>query len=272
MHDFDLVIGPSRSWSPRLDEVWAYRELLLFLVWRDFKVRYRQTVLGVLWAVIQPLAAMVVFTIVFGGFAKVPSDGLPYPLFSFAALVPWAFFATGLTRATESVVSNSNLIQKVYFPRLVIPIAAVLGGSIDFVVSFVLLVILAAYFGVAPGWSVVWLPAFLVLAFVTALGVGLWLSALNVRFRDVRHTMGFLMQMWLFCTPIVYPSSMLPEPWRTLSGLNPMAGVVEGFRWALLDTAPPGPLIGVSAAAALVLLVTGALYFRRMEGTFADRV
>lgn len=269
----ELVIRPSTSWVPlRLGELWAYRELLYFLAWRDIKVRYKQTVFGILWAVLQPTFTMIVFSLFFGRLARMPSDGLPYPVFAFTALVPWTFFASGLSASSDSLVASAHLIKKVYFPRLLIPVAAVVGGAVDFLIAFMLLLAMLPVFGLVPSWNAVWLPAFMLLALVTALGVGLWLSALNVQFRDVRHTTGFLLQAWLFCTPIAYPSSLLPEPWRSLYGLNPMAGVVEGFRWALLGTPAPGPLLAVSATAALVVLVGGAFYFRRMERTFADRV
>lgn len=269
-----LIIGPSRGWVRlKLRELWEYRELIYFLVWRDVKVRYKQTVLGALWAIIQPLFSMVVFTVVFGRLAKMPSDGIPYPLFSYSALLPWNYFAQGLSSSSDSLVGSANLIRKVYFPRLVIPIAAVCGGVVDFLIAFSVLLLMMAWFGVAPTANVVWLPLFLMLALVTALGVGLWLSALNVQYRDVRYTVPFLVQFWMYTTPIVYPSSLLPEPWKTLYGLNPMAGVVEGFRWALLGVkTPPGPMLGLSAAAAALLLISGAYFFRRMEKNFADIV
>jgi len=269
-----LVIAPSRGWvSLKLGELWEYRELLYFLVWRDVKVRYKQTALGAAWAVIQPFFTMVVFSIFFGRLAKMPSDGIPYPIFSYAALVPWTFFANGLTQSSNSLVGSANLITKVYFPRLTIPIATVLAGLIDFVIAFVVLLGMMVWFRIVPTWNVVWLPAFLLLALVTALGVGLWLSALNVEYRDVRYVVPFLTQFWLFATPIAYPSSLLEEPWRTVYGLNLMVGVVEGFRWALLGTqTAPGPVVAVSSCAALLILVGGAFYFRRMEKTFADIV
>lgn len=270
---FDIEIRPSVSWARvHLGELWAYRELLYFLVWRDIKVRYKQTVLGVTWAVIQPVCTMLVFSLFFGRLAQMPSDDLPYPLFAFAALVPWSFFAAGLGKASDSLLANANLVHKVYFPRLVIPIAAVLGGCIDFVIAFVVLLVLMAHFDVWPTWNAIWLPAFMALTILTALAVGLWMSALTVRFRDVRYTTGFLVQLWFFSTPIAYPSALLSEPWRTVYGLNPMAGVADGFRWALLDGPAPGALLGVSTVAMVGLLVTGALYFRRMERTFADTV
>ena len=256
-----------------LKELWEYRELLFFLIWRDVKVRYRQTVLGALWAVLQPLTTMVVFSIFFGRFGKIPSDGLPYPLFSFAALVPWAFFATGLSHGSTSLVGSANLLKKVYFPRLILPLSSVLAGIVDFLISLTILFGMLVYYGMWPTWNVFWLPALALLGLVTSLGVGFWLSALNVQFRDVQYTLPFLTQLWLFATPIAYPSSMVPAEWRWLVGLNPMAGVVEGFRWALLGTATkPGPLIGVSALVALFLFATGAAYFRKMERNFADIV
>jgi lipopolysaccharide transport system permease protein len=269
-----LRIEPTRGWvALRLSEVIAYRELLFFLVWRDLKVRYKQTILGVAWAVLQPLLTMLVFALFFGRLAKVPSDGVPYSLFAYTALVPWTFFATGLTTASNSLVGSANLITKVYFPRLTIPLATVIAGLVDFALAFPLLFGLMAYHGVWPTANVIWLPAFIALAFATALGVGLWLSALNVQFRDVRHAVPFLTQLWMFATPIAYPSSLLPEKWRALYALNPMVGVVEGFRWALLGTnTRPGVMVGVSALAAVGLLVSGAFFFRRMERTFADVV
>jgi len=271
--DFDLIIEPSRGWvSLQLRHLWEFRELLYFQIWRDIKVRYKQTVLGAAWAILQPLFTMVVFSLFFGRLAKVPSDGLPYPIFSFAALVPWGFFSNGLVAAANSLVGNASLIQKVYFPRLVVPISAVLSGAVDLVLSFVVLLGMMVYFHVWPTIHIVLLPAFFLLAFIASLGVGFWLSAMNVQFRDVRHTVSFLVQAWLFCTPIAYPSSLLPEPWRSVYGLNPMAGVVEGFRWALLDTPAPGAIIWVSTLASLVVLISGAFYFRRMERIFADTI
>jgi lipopolysaccharide transport system permease protein len=267
-------IAPSKGWvSLKLGELWEYRELLYFLIWRDIKVRYKQTALGAAWAIIQPFFTMVVFSLFFGRLAKVPSDGIPYPIFSFAALVPWTFFANGLGQSSNSLVGSANLITKVYFPRLTIPIASVLSGIVDFALAFVVLLGMMFYYGMMPTLNVLWLPLFVLLALIASLGVGLWLSALNVEYRDVRYVVPFITQFWMFVTPIAYPSSLLSEPWRTLYGLNPMVGVVEGFRWALLGTkTAPGPLIAVSSTAALVILVTGAFYFRRMEKTFADIV
>jgi lipopolysaccharide transport system permease protein len=267
-------IEPSRGWvSLKLRELWEYRELLYFLTWRDIKVRYKQTVLGAAWAIIQPLFTMIVFTLFFGRLAKIPSDGIPYPIFCYAALVPWTFFSYGLTQSANSLIGSSNLLTKVYFPRLVIPLATVLSGVIDFLLAFALLIVFMLVKGIAPTINVVWLPFFLLLALVTSLGVGLWLSALNVQYRDVRYVVPFINQFWLLATPIAYPSSLMNEPWRTVYGLNPMTGVVEGFRWALLGTpTAPGPMLLVSSLVALLALVSGTFYFRRMEKTFADVV
>ncbi len=268
------IIRPSRGWiSLNLRDLWEYRELLYFLTWRDIKVRYKQTVLGAAWAIIQPFFTMVVFSLFFGKLAKVPSDNIPYPLFSYAALVPWQFFANGLSQSSTSLVASANLIKKVYFPRLVVPISAVISGGVDFVLAFVVLLGMMLFYGIVPTVAIVWLPLLLLLALVTSLGVGLWLTAMNVQFRDVRYAIPFLIQAWMFATPIAYPSSLLDEPWRTLYGINPMAGVVEGFRWALLGTeTTPGPIMLVSSLVAVGLLVSGAFYFRRMEKTFADVV
>lgn len=266
------VLTPSHGWvSLKLGELWEYRELLYFFIWRDVKVRYKQTALGVTWAILQPVFTMVIFSLFFGKLAKMPSDGLPYPIFTFAALIPWMFFANGLNQASNSLVVNSNLINKVYFPRLTIPIATVLGGLVDFVPAFLMLLGMMLYFEIYPTIHIIWIPAFLLLALVTSLAVSIGLAALNVHYRDVRHTVPFLVQCWLFATPIAYPSSLLPQPWRTIYAINPMVGVVEGFRWALLGTATtPGPMIAASSLAAFALLIGGALYFRRLERSFAD--
>jgi lipopolysaccharide transport system permease protein len=265
-------IEPARGWiAVGFRELWQYRELLYFLIWRDIKVRYKQTALGAGWAIIQPFFMMVVFSLFFGRLAKVPSDGIPYPVFTFCALLPWQLFAHALTESSNSLVGSQNLITKVYFPRLVIPIAAVLGGLIDFAIAFVILLLMMLYYRIVPGLAILTLPAFLALALVTALAVGLWLSALNVQYRDIRYTMNFLVQFWLFITPVAYPSSLIPEKYRALYGLNPMAGVVEGFRWALLGkTEPPGALLWVSVTVVVLLLFGGLYYFRRMEQEFAD--
>lgn len=267
-------LQPSKGWVPvKLNELWEYRELLFFMIWRDVKVRYKQTVMGMSWAVIQPFFTMVIFSLFFGRLAQVPSDGIPYPIFSYAALVPWGFFANGITSSSNSLLVSSNLVKKVYFPRLVLPIAAVVGGVVDFVIAFSVLLLMMFYFGIVPTINIIWVPVFLLLALVTSLGVGLWFSAMNVQFRDIRYAVPFLVQVWLFATPIAYPSSLLDEPWKTLYGLNPMAGVVEGFRWALLGTdTAPGPMIIVSAVVAVLLLISGLFYFRRMEKSFADLI
>jgi len=267
-----LVIRPRKGFvSLNLHEIWNYRELLYFLVWRDIKVRYKQTALGAAWAVLQPVMTMIVFSVFFGRLAKVPSDGIPYPVFAYTALLPWQLFAFALTESSNSLVGSQNLITKVYFPRLVIPLSSVLAGIVDFMISFVVLLGLMLYYGIRPTSAVVWLPLFIVLALASALSVGLWLSALNVKYRDVRYTIPFLTQLWMFATPVAYPSSLIPQPWRAWSGLNPMAGVVEGFRWALLGSASnPGMLLWISIGAVLMLLAGGLFYFRRMESTFAD--
>lgn len=259
--------------SLELGELWDYRELLYFLIWRDIKVRYKQTIFGATWAIIQPFFTMVVFSIFFGKLGKMPSDGIPYPIFSYAGLVPWTFFANGLSLSANSLVGNASLIKKIYFPRLAIPLATVLSGMVDFCLTFGVLLGMMLYYGISPSANLIWLPLFTLLALITSLGAGLWLSALNVQFRDVRYTVPFLVQFWLFATPIAYSSRLLSEPWRSLYGLNPMAGVVEGFRWALLRAdATPGSLVAVSAVASLTILVSGVYYFRRMERTFADVV
>jgi len=275
LHDVPVLrIDPPSGWQALgLRELWAYRELVGFLAWRDVKVRYKQTILGAAWAVLQPLLTMIVFAIFFGRLAGIPSDGVPYPVFAYTALVPWSLFANGLTSSAGSVVGASNLVQKVYFPRLAIPFAPILAGLLDFAIALAMLGVLMTVYGVTPGWNALWLPALLLLAVTASLGMGLWLAALNVRFRDVRYTIPFLVQTLLFASPIAYPTSLVPEGWRSLYALNPMVGVVDGFRWALLgSSAAPGTTIVPSVAAALVLLVTGALYFRRTEAVFADLV
>ncbi len=271
----EVLIEPSRGWtSLKLHELWEYRELLYFLAWRDIKIRYKQTALGAAWAVLQPLLTMLIFALFFGRLAGMPSDGVPYPLFAFAALVPWTFFANGLTQSSNSLVGSANLIKKVYFPRLVVPISVVLGGLPDFALSFLVLLGLMIYYGIYPPLSlIIWLPLLLLLALVTALGCGLWLSALNVKYRDVRYIVTFLTQIWMFATPVVYPASLLSGRWRLIYSINPMVGVVEGFRWALLRTnAAPWTTMLVSTTTAVLILVTGTFYFRRMEKTFADIV
>jgi lipopolysaccharide transport system permease protein len=269
-----VVIRPSKGLvSLNLRDLWKYRELLYFMVWRDIKVRYKQTALGALWALVQPFLTMVVFSVFFGQLARMPSDGIPYPLFAYTALLPWQLFSRALTDSSSSIVTNSNLVTKVYFPRLVFPIAAVVAGLVDFAIAFVLLLGLMFFYGVAPGLAILTLPLFLALAVASALAVGLWLSALNVQYRDVRHTVPFLTQLWMFATPIAYSSSLVPARWRVWYGLNPMAGVVEGFRWALLgQSAEVEPMIVVSTLVVGILLIGGLIYFRQMEKTFADVV
>ncbi|MCK5161399.1 MAG: ABC transporter permease, partial [Candidatus Aureabacteria bacterium] len=243
------------------------------LTWRNIKVRYKQTVLGAAWAIIQPFFTMVIFSLFFGRLAKIPSDGIPYPIFSYAALVPWVFFANGLMQSSNTLVSSANLVRKVYFPRMVLPISAIISGAVDFILAFFVLLGMMLFYGITPTPNVIWLPFLLLLALTTCLGAGMWLTAMNVQFRDVRFAVPFLIQAWLFATPIAYPSSLLSEPWRTLYGINPMAGVIEGFRWALLGTnTAPGPIIFVSAFVSIMLLVSGVFYFRRMEKSFADVV
>jgi lipopolysaccharide transport system permease protein len=267
-----LIIKPTKGWAALdLRKLWDYRELLYFLAWRDIKVRYKQTILGAAWAIIQPFLTMVVFSLFFGKLAKIPSDNVPYPIFAYAALVPWTFFANGINQSSNSLVNSANLIKKIYFPRLIIPISAVISGTLDFILAFIVLIGMMLYFGVLPTWNIVWLPLLSLLAFITSLGVGVWLSAMNVEFRDVRYIVPFLIQFWLFASPVAYPSSLLSEPWRTIYGINPMVGVVEGFRWALLGTdVSPGPIIFVSSFTAILLLICGLFYFRKMEKNFAD--
>ncbi|MBI5649290.1 MAG: ABC transporter permease [Chloroflexi bacterium] len=268
------IIEPSRGWAPlNLRELWAYRELLYFLTWRDVKVRYKQAALGVAWAVIQPVMTMVIFSVIFGNLAKLPSDGIPYPVFSYVALLPWQLFAGSLQRAGTSLVGNANLLTKVYFPRLIIPLAAIGAGLVDFAIAFVVLIGLMLYFGIIPTLAIITLPLFILLAVLTALAVGLWLSALNVQYRDVQHLIPFMIQAWMYASPVAYSAGLIPSgPWRLVYGLNPLAGVIQGFRWALLGAAPPDEMLWVSVAVVLVLLVSGLYYFRRMEQTFADVV
>jgi lipopolysaccharide transport system permease protein len=269
-----IRIEPPRGWLElRLDEVWQYRELLYFFVWRDVKVRYKQTVIGIAWVVLQPLMTMGVFTLFFGRLAKLPSDGLPYPVFYLAALVPWSYFATALQSGTNVVVENQRLITKVYFPRILLPVSSVVAGLIDFSIVFVVLLAMTLKFGIVPGIHVLFLPLFLLLTVATALGVGLWLSALNALYRDVRYVTPFLVQFWMLASPVVYPSSLVPPRWRWLYGLNPMNGVIEGFRWALTGHGQPSVLLLLtSAVMVLAVLLGGLIFFQRMEGTVADLV
>jgi lipopolysaccharide transport system permease protein len=269
-----IRIQPSRGWlSLDFNELWRYRELIFFLTWRDIKVRYKQAVLGIAWAVLQPLLTMLIFTVIFGILLQTPSQGLPYPLFALSALLPWQLFATALQRSSISLVGNANLITKIYFPRLAIPISSVMAALVDFGVSFVVLLGVMAYYGFWPGWNILWLFPMVLLTLFTALSVGLWLSALNVQYRDIQHMVPFIIQVWMYASPIVYPIEIIPSGlWRSLYGLNPMVGVIQGFRWALLGTAPPDLTLLVSSGVVLVLLISGLFYFRRMEKTFADVV
>jgi lipopolysaccharide transport system permease protein len=269
-----FIIRPSKGLvALNLRELWQYRELLYILIWRDIKVRYKQTAIGAAWAVIQPFFAMVVFSLIFGRLAKIPSEGLPYPIFAYSALLPWQFFAKALTEASTSLVVNERVITKVYFPRLLVPTAVVLAGLLDFGIAFLILLGMIVFYGITPSWFILFVPLFLLLAIITALGVSFWLSALDVEYRDVRYTLPFLTQLWFFATPVVYPSTIVPPSWRALYGLNPMVGVIEGFRWALLGSAPPDPrMLLVSSLLASLLFMSGLIYFRRMERTLADRI
>ena len=267
-------IAARRGWlALDLPELWAYRELLYFFVWRDIKVRYKQTVIGAAWAVLQPLMTMLVFSLFFGRLAKIPSQGLPYPIFYYCALLPWTYFQTALQTATNIVVDQQRVITKIYFPRVVLPISAVLSGLLDFAISFGVFLVIMIYYHIVPTRAVIWLPAFTLLAILTALGVGLWLSALNALYRDVRYVVPFLVQFWMFASPVVYPSSLVSEKWRWLYGLNPMAGVIEGFRWVLTGHGqPPGILLAASSAAVVLLVFSGLVYYHAVEGTMADVV
>lgn len=258
--------------SLNTSDLWGHRQLLYFLIWRDLKVRYKQTALGVVWAILEPFISMVVFSIFFGGLAGVPSDGLPYPIWSYAGLVPWTFFANGLAKSSNSLVGNADLIRKVYFPRLILPAASVLSDIVDFLIAFMVLIGMMLYYGIVPRVTIIFLPLFLLLAIITSLGSGLWLAPLNVKYRDIRFVVPLLLRVWMFATPVVYPSSLLSEPWQTLYGLNPMVGVIEGFRWALLDTDPPRSMIFLSALVAVALFGSGLYFFRQAEETFADVV
>lgn len=273
--DFPVVrIAARRGWlALDVKELWDFRELLYFFVWRDIKVRYKQTAIGAAWAVIQPVMAMIVFSLFFGKLAKIPSHGLPYPVFYYCALLPWTYFATAMQGATNVVVGNQNVITKVYFPRVMLPAAAVLSGLVDFAIAFIVLLGLMFYYRMMPTAAVIWLPVFLLLAVLTALGVGLWLSALNAMYRDVRYVVPFLVQFWMFASPVAYPSSLVPAKWRWLYGLNPMAGVIEGFRWALTGHGQgPGLLFAASSLAVILLVLSGLVYYNAVEGTIADVV
>lgn len=265
-------IQPTKGWaSLKLGDIWRYRELLYFLTWRDIKVRYKQTIIGGAWAILQPFLAMLIFSIFFGRLLGVPSDDIPYPLFAYSGMVVWTFFSNGITFSSNSLVVEANMIKKVYFPRIIMPLSSISSGVIDFALAFVVLVGMMIFYGNGLTWSLFWLPLFLLLALITTVGVGLWLAALNVMYRDVRYAVPFLLQAWLFATPIAYPSSIISGAWKVIYGLNPMAGVVEGFRWSLLGAeTQPGPIIAVSSGMAVLLLVGGAFFFRRTERIFAD--
>jgi lipopolysaccharide transport system permease protein len=267
-----ILIEPPRRWEAlELREVLKYHELLCFLAWRDVKVRYKQTAIGAAWAILQPLLTMVVFSVIFGGLLNVPSDGVPYPVFSYAALLPWNFFAGALTRSGNSLIADANLVSKVYFPRLLLPLSSVMSSVLDFAVAFVILLLMMLFYHIVPGVALLTLPLFVVLALMTALACGVWLSAVNSKYRDVTYAIPFLTQFWLFVTPVAYPSTIIPEPWRAFYGLNPMAGVVEGFRWALLGHGHLAwDLVFISVLVVLALLISGLFYFRRMEHEFAD--
>lgn len=266
-----LIIQPKRGWVGfDLGEIWRYRELVYFMAWRDIKLRYKQTVLGAAWAILQPVLAMVVFTLFFGKLAQMPSDGVPYAIFSYCALVPWTYFANALSSAGNSLVGSANLINKVYFPRLIVPGASVLAGTLDFGIAFSVLLGMMLYYGIAPSWGILLVPVLFLLTMGTALGVGTWLSALNVKYRDVRYVIPFMIQLWMFATPIVYPLSLVPERYRLLVALNPMAGIIEGYRAALLGRPFQWNALAMSAVLCVLLLLAGAFYFRSVEKTFAD--
>lgn len=270
-----IYIKPSHGLAAlNLRDLWVYRELIFFMVWRDVKVKYKQTLLGMAWAVIQPVMTMLVFTFLFGTVAKLPTDGIPYPVFSFTALLPWGLFVTALNQGSRSLVAHNNMVTKIYFPRLILPMSAVFAGLVDFAIAFVILVALMVYYHVTPAWNLVWtLPLFLLLALVAALGVALWLSAINVKYRDVNQALPFLTQFWLFATPVAYSSSVISSKWQIVYSLNPMAGVINGFRWALLGSGNgPDAALWVSAAISILVLVTGLFYFRSTEKTFADTI
>lgn len=273
-NDFSkTIISPPKKWVPiQLKEIWAHKELLYFFIWRDIKVRYKQTGLGVTWAIIQPLFAMIIFTVIFGNFAKIPSEGIPYPLFSYAAILPWTLFSEGLTRSTTSMTSNANIMTKVYFPRLILPIAGVLSPLIDFFISFIILIFLMLFYGYMPSINIIFFPLLLLLLLSTSLSVGVWLSSLNVQYRDFQYTLPFLIQIWLYASPIVYSSNLIPPKYQIIYGINPMAGVIEGSRWLLLGTSPPNNMIFFSIIVVIILLVSGLFYFKKMERYFADIV
>ncbi len=270
----EIIIEPSKGWvSLRFREIWQYRELLFFLIWRDVKVQYKQTGLGIAWAILQPLLTMIIFSVIFGKLAKLPSGGIPYPILTYTALLPWQLFSGALTRSTSSLVGNANLITKIYFPRLIIPLSASMSNIVDFIVSFIVLLGLMFCYGIMPTWTVLLVPLLVFLVLAVALSAGLWLSALNVQYRDVQHAIPFLIQAWMFASPVAYSTELIPSGrWRLLYGLNPLVGVIEAFRWAILGGRKPDELMMVSVGVVAILLVSGLLYFRRMERTFGDVV
>jgi lipopolysaccharide transport system permease protein len=270
-----IYIKPSKGLAAlNLRDLWIYRELVFFMVWRDVKVKYKQTLLGMAWAVVQPVMTMLVFTFVFDRVANLPTDSIPYEVFSFTALLPWGLFVTALNQGSRSLVAHNNMVTKIYFPRLILPMASVFAGLVDFIIAFVILIGLMIYFQVTPAWQYLWtLPLFLLLALVTALGVALWLSAINVKYRDVNHALPFLTQFWLFATPVAYSFSTLPKNWQIFLSLNPMTGVVNGFRWALLGSGTgPDVTLWISVIISILIFVSGLFYFRSMEKTFADTI
>lgn len=270
-----VVIKPSKGWvGLNLKDLWIYRELVYFLTWRDIKVRYKQSVLGILWAILKPFMSMVVFTIFFGNFAKIPSDGFPYPIFAYTATLPMEMFTNAMTVASRSMVASGSMISKIYFPRMIVPLASVMSSVVDFFIGFVILIGMMLFYHITPTIATLWLPLLILLALVTALGIGFWASALMVRYRDVGYIMPFLSSLWTYITPVVYPASMIPEKWRVVYALNPMTGVVEGFRYALLgsNSSLSVPMILASSGIAILILISGLFYFRRMEKQFADMI
>lgn len=270
----EIVVEPAHGWFQlRLKELWDFRELLFFFTWRDITVRYKQTVLGASWAIIQPVMTMLIFSIIFGRLAKLPSDGIPYPIFSYTALLPWQLFSSGVGNASASLVGNQNMITKTYFPRLILLISTVLSGLVDFALSFLVLLVMMVFYKISFSWRILALPVFILLALITALAVGMWLAVFNVRFRDVKYITSFLMQFWQYATPIAYSISLIPKQWRTLYGLNPMTGVIGGFRWAMLGQSfDLGPIVIMSVIVVIILFLGGLVYFQGMEKTFADLV
>ena len=265
-------IRPDRGWLDLdLGAVWRYRELLGVLVMRDLQVLYKQALLGAGWAILQPVFAVIIFSIIFGYIVKMPSEGVPYPLFAFAGVLPWTYFAEAVRRSGTGLVTDAELVRKVYFPRLIMPLANVISPLVDFCIAFVVLLVVMAFYGIAPGWKMLVIPPLMLIAALLALSIGLWLAPINVRFRDIKHTLPFLIQIWMYASPIVYPLSIVPQEWQALYALNPMVGVIEGFRWAVFDRGEPNfTALAMSGAVIVLLLAGGLVFFRRMERTFAD--